>query len=68
MAADTVRKLTDPQGTSPVEQNPAPLISRKMLLFMLGFLFEFLAMMLSSVYPISQAMQWPGLCLGWAWD
>lgn len=36
MAADTVRKLTDPQGTSPVEQNPAPLISRKMLLFMVA--------------------------------
>ena len=36
MATDTVRKLTDPQGTSPVEQNPAPLISRKMLLFMVA--------------------------------
>ena len=36
MAADTVRKLTDPQGTSPVEQKSAPLISRKMLLFMVA--------------------------------
>jgi len=36
MATDTVRKLTDPQGASPVEQKSAPLISRMMLLFMVA--------------------------------
>ena len=36
MATDTVRKLTDPQGALPVEQKSTPLISRKMLLFMVA--------------------------------
>jgi len=36
MATDTVRKFTDPQGTSPAELKSAPLISRKMLLFMVA--------------------------------
>ena len=36
MAAETVGKISDKKGSSPAKQKSAPLISRKLLLFMVA--------------------------------